>query len=67
MSHNLFLVFPLPVTLAFGAMVILLVMLARLVAQLCKPVPVRQPAPRGIPPDAHADGACAADAELHHG
>ena len=67
MSHNLFLVFPLPVTLAFAAVVILLLILARLVAQLCKPVPVRLPAPRGAPPDPHADGARAADAELHRG
>jgi len=67
MSHNLFLVFPLPVTLAFAAMVILLLMLARLVAQLGKPVPVRQPAPRGVQPDPHADGARCADAGPHRG
>ena len=67
MSHNLFLVFPLPVTLAFAAMVILLLMLARLVAQLGKPVPVRPPAPRATQSDPSADGAHCADAELHRG
>lgn len=67
MSHNLFLVFPLPVTLAFAAMVILLLMLARLVALLCKPVPVRPPAPRATQPDPGADGTRCAAAELHRG
>jgi len=67
MSHNLFLVFPLPVTLAFAAMVILLLMLARLVALLCKPVPVRPPAPRGSQPGAGADDALCADGEPHRG
>ena len=66
MSHNLFLVFPLPVTLAFAAMVILLLMLARLVALLCKPVPVRPPAPRGVQSDPY-DGVRSADAERHRG
>jgi len=67
MSHNLFLVFPLPVTLACAAMVILLLLLARLVALLCKPVPVRPPSPRASQPDPHADSARSADAELHRG
>lgn len=64
MSHNLFLVFPLPVTLAFAAMVILLLVLARVVAVLRKPAPVRIPAPRAVQHDAGIDAA--AEAEAHH-
>ena len=65
MHHNLFLVFPLPVTLAFAAMVILLLAVARVVAILRKPAPVRIPAPRAVPPGGGIDAA--AEAEPHHG
>ena len=67
MSHNLFLVFPLPVTLAFAAMVILLLLLARMVALLCKPVPVRLPAPRNAPSEPGAAAELPADSGLHRG
>jgi hypothetical protein len=67
MSHNLFLVFPLPVTLAFATMVILLLLLARMVALLCKPVPVRLPAPRNTPPGPGTDTGRPADAGPQRG
>lgn len=65
MSHNLFLVFPLPVTLAFAALVILLLVLARVVAVLRKPAAVRVPVPRAVQRDDRFDAA--AEAEPHHG
>jgi len=65
MSHNLLLVFPLPVTLAFAAMVILLLALARVVTVLRKPAPVRIPAPRAVPQGGGIDAA--AEAEARHG
>lgn len=45
MHHNLFAVFPLPVVLALVSLVILLLALMRVLAQLCRPVPVRVPPP----------------------
>lgn len=44
MSHNLFAVFPLPVLLAFAALVLLLLAIGRVLAEMGKPVPVRDPA-----------------------
>lgn len=49
MSHNLFVVFPLPVMLAFAALVLLLLAMVRVLAQMGKPVPVRAPL-RDAPP-----------------
>jgi len=49
MSHNLFVVFPLPVVLALGALILLLLAIGRVLAQMGKPVPVRVPA-RDTPP-----------------
>lgn len=49
MSHNLFAVFPLPVVLAFAALVLLLVLVGRLLAEMGKPVPVQTPAPAPLP------------------
>jgi len=43
MSHNLFVVFPLPVVLAFAALVLLLLAIGRVLAEMGKPVPVRVP------------------------
>lgn len=49
MSHNLFAVFPLPVVLAFAALVLLLVVVGRLLAEMGKPVPVHAPAQTPAP------------------
>lgn len=43
MSQSLFVVFPLPVVLAFAALVLLLLAVVRVLAGLCKPVAVRIP------------------------
>ena len=43
MTQSLVLGFPLPVAIAFGALLVLLAMLARLLVPLRKPVPLRQP------------------------
>ena len=62
MSHALFAVFPLPVLLAFGAVILLLLAIGRVLSELGKPVPVRVPAPPAQP-SAPAEG----DLELRHG
>ena len=43
MTQSVVLGFPLPVAIAFGAVLVVLAMLARLLAPLRKPVPLRQP------------------------
>jgi hypothetical protein len=43
MSHNLFAVFPLPVVLAFAALVLLLLAIGRVLGEMGKPVPVLVP------------------------
>lgn len=43
MSHNLFVVFPLPVVLALAALILLLLAIGRVLAEMGKPVPVRVP------------------------
>jgi hypothetical protein len=55
MSHNLFAVFPLPVLLALAALVLLLLAMLRVLADMCKPVPVRNPAPDTRQPTALAE------------
>jgi len=45
MHHNLLAVFPLPVVLALVFLIVLLLVLTRVLAQLCRPVPVRIPPP----------------------
>ena len=50
MSQPLFVVFPLPVVLAFAALVLLLLAVARVLAGLCKPVAVSIPGVDGGPP-----------------
>jgi hypothetical protein len=45
MSQSLFVVFPLPVVLAFAALVLLLLAVAGVLAGLCKPVAVSIPVP----------------------
>ena len=55
MSHNLFAVFPLPVVLAFLALVLLLLAIARVLSEMGKPVPVRIPAQEAPPARAGRD------------
>jgi hypothetical protein len=55
MSHNLFAVFPLPVVLAFAALLVLLLVIGRMLAEMGKPVTVHTPAPRQTAPLAELD------------
>jgi len=55
MSHNLFAVFPLPVVLAFFALILLLLPIARVLRQMGKPVPVRIPVREAPPAPAGRD------------
>lgn len=47
MSQNLFLRFPIEVTAALAAIVLILLVVARVLIALRKPVPVRMPGRRG--------------------
>lgn len=56
MSHDLFAVFPLPVILAFAASILLLLAIVRVLAEMSKPVPVRDPLPKGVESEGLAFG-----------
>lgn len=55
MSQSLFVVFPLPVVLAFAALVLLLLAVAGVLAGLCKPVAVSIPGAGNGPPACEAN------------
>ena len=58
MSHNLFAVFPLPVVLAFLALILLLLAIARVLSDMGKPVPVRIPVREAPPAPIRRDLEC---------
>lgn len=61
MSHNLFAVFPLPVVLAFLALILLLLPIARVLREMGKPVPVRIPVQDAPPAPAERERELAFD------
>jgi hypothetical protein len=63
MSHNLFAVFPLPVVLAFAALLVLLLVIGRMLAEMGKPVTVHTPAPAPLQAQAQAPAQVQAQAQ----